>query len=537
MIIIAGLVAGQLIYYGYVYFEKKSNHKKVMDMVDNDITYEWDNLDEQLKLVLEWIDKKHLSKEDWGRLYERAALIYQQQGADMTYYRYLGYALYFLENSDDKDYTVNIYLDLANLYLNNFSIAHAGEMMEKAQEASPFENLENLQVKSYAYRLKGIIEAVKGNYADAEELLNKSLEIVSLSDTGIFEESYIAMSETWLANVYFETGRMDECAKILQKYEDSPLLTQDIYRKILLRDFVVPYYQTKTSYYVALAYKSDQEGNTADFRTYSTTAETLIGTFMDVCENNGYERHELGTLLRMQSEYPVDDPRIQSMLYEKLDSLYTNLMNEQNENYASIIDSQIDDSKNNMAENVERQQNNTYRNILATFIAIIMFIIVIFVIIAILYSNVDGLSSLLNRKKLDKKLGLVKRKGVNYTIIMIDMDNFKNVNDTYGHLSGDLVIQRLGELLSREVKDDVKAYRYGGEEFVILITKDLNKQSEIIAERIRRSMEQERWEFCEDLVITLSIGIATGHGNEDVLKKADENLYKSKQSGKNKITM
>ena len=535
-LVIAVLFLGQLVYYGHISYQKKINHEKVQELIDNQITLTRDNLNEQLELIQEWIDTKHLSNEDLGHLYERASLIYQQQGAEMTYYRYLGYALYYLENSDDKDYTVNIYLDLANFYINNFSYNHALEMLNKAASIKNFDELDNLQVKSYAYRMQAILEAVAGNNEEAEKLLNKSLEVIAMSSTGIYEEAYIAMDEIWLAYIYLESGRMDECGKIIEKYKDSPLLTQEIYREIMLRDFVIPYYETKCYYYSALNYEADQANNAEEFKNMSDKTGEAFYEFMTLCEENGFEKHELSTLLAVIEKYPVSDLGIQEGLYNKLDSLYTRLLEVNNENYASIIDSQIADSEATRADIEKSSARDTYRNIVAIIIVSALMVAYAIMHIVIINSQTDGLSGLLNRKKLDRKLNRLKAKGSVYTVIMLDIDNFKNINDSYGHSSGDLVIQRLGEILQRENKSGVKAFRYGGEEFTLLLTKDAQERASIIAERVRITMESENWAFDKDYKITLSMGIASGSG-EDVLKRSDDNLYISKQTGKNKITM
>ncbi len=537
VLIIAFIIASQFVYYGHINYEKKINHQKVMDLIDNELTYVGADLDEQLDLVLEWIDSKHLSNEDLGRLYERASLIYQQQGAEMTYYRFLGYALYYLEHSNDKDYTINIYLDLANFYANNFSFNRAQNMLDKAESIRSFDEIEDLQVKSYAHRMKGMLAAIEGNYKKAEEFLFKSLDILEADGTDNYKEAYTAMSEVWLAYIYLIGDRADEGMEIMQKYENSPLLTQEIYREILLRDFVVPYYETKTGYLVSMAYAESQKENLADYQQKAEVAVKTLYEFIDICEENGYEKHELNLLLTLENNYPVSDPDIKNMLYSKLDALYTKLLNIQNENYANVIDSQIVDSESIMEEFEVSQEGNTYRNILAIVIACILLAGFSTVHILIIYNKTDGLSNLLNRKRLDRTLARIKTKGASYTIIMIDIDNFKSINDNYGHSSGDIVIQRLGEILQRENKKSVKAFRYGGEEFTLLIVREAQKRTKIIAERIRMTMENEIWDFAKDIKITLSIGIANGQGPEDVMKKADENLYLSKQTGKNKITM
>ncbi|MBP8969815.1 MAG: GGDEF domain-containing protein [Lachnospiraceae bacterium] len=101
---------------------------------------------------------------------------------------------------------------------------------------------------------------------------------------------------------------------------------------------------------------------------------------------------------------------------------------------------------------------------------------------------------------------------------------------------GDKVLQRLGWILSKEESANVTAYRYGGEEFVLILEKEILGSALGVAQRIRTSMEHESWDFDRDKVITLSLGIADGSGDEDVVSKADENLYISKKSGKNRVT-
>ena len=120
---------------------------------------------------------------------------------------------------------------------------------------------------------------------------------------------------------------------------------------------------------------------------------------------------------------------------------------------------------------------------------------------------------------------------------MIDIDDFKQINDTNGHKNGDIVLTRFGQLMQRETPADVHCYRYGGEEFAIILDKKAVPYAGSVGERLRNNMSQQTWEFGENLVITLSVGLATGEGQDDVVGKADENLYNSKATGKNKVTV
>ncbi len=535
-IAIALILFVRIAYLAYVYVEKRTNHTKVQQLIDQDMTYESDALDEQLSLALDWIENRNLADGDKGKLCERVSLIYQLRGDEMSYYRYLGYALYYLSQSDEKDYTVNIYLDLANFYLNNFSYESAQQMVGSAMNVEPFEEIENLQIKSYAYRIQGMLYTLRGEYEAAEERLNKSLEVLALSDTGVFEEAYAAMAEVWLARVYFETGRRGECGLIITKYEDSPLLTQDIFREIMLRDFIIPYEETKCLFIVSGIWDKFDDVTTVEMERELDASSEFVEDFINICDENGYEKHELVTLLRIQNDYPTQKIELKEKMYDTLNRLYTRLLDQQNIKYSDIIESQIMESMYEMSR-YEASEKTDRSMISASIFVILGFMILLaFGLWIVINNSYDGLTQVLNRRQFDRNLETIRKKRREYGIVMMDIDNFKKVNDVYGHPMGDIVLQRLGMILAKEESPYVQAYRYGGEEFVLILKKESLGSALSIAQRIRTTMEHETWDFDPKKVITLSLGIACGSGDDDVVSMADEKLYISKNSGKNRVT-
>lgn len=535
-IAIALILFVRIAYLAGVYIEKITNHSKVQQLIDQNLTYESDTLDEQLSLALDWVENRSLSDADKGKLYERISLIYQLRGEEMPYYRYLGYALYYLRQSDEKDYTINIYLDLANFYLNNFSYDSAQEMIGSAMNVEPFEAIENLQIKSYAYRIQGMLYTARGEYEAAEDCLKKSLDVVSHSESGGFEEAYVAMAEVWLARVYFETDRRGECGLILSKYEDSPLLTQDFYRQIMLRDFVIPYEETKCLFVVSGIWDKYDDVTSMDMKKELDASAEFVAAFIDVCEETGYQKHELVTLLRIQNDYPAQQIEIREKMLDTLNGLYTRLLDQQNIRYSDIIDSQIKESMYEI-ERYELSARTDRSREAAAILVLLGFMILLTIGLWIVINNsYDGLTQVLNRRQFDRNLDAIRKRKREYGIVMMDIDNFKKVNDVYGHPSGDEVLQRLGYILAKEESPYVQAYRYGGEEFALILKKEILGSAVSIAQRIRTTMEHEKWDFDPKKVITLSLGIAGGSGNDDVVSMADEKLYISKNSGKNCVT-
>ena len=153
----------------------------------------------------------------------------------------------------------------------------------------------------------------------------------------------------------------------------------------------------------------------------------------------------------------------------------------------------------------------------------------------------DPLTKLYNRNYLveflKKKIEESKRYGYSLSLAVIDIDFFKKINDTYGHLMGDCVLKELSNILSRHFRDNDLVARYGGEEFVIVMPftslKDACEKMEFLRKEIEKNM------FCNGkLKVTISVGVAQFNKDEtanDLIERADKNLYKAKESGRNRV--
>ncbi|MFA6187687.1 MAG: diguanylate cyclase [Sulfuricurvum sp.] len=157
-------------------------------------------------------------------------------------------------------------------------------------------------------------------------------------------------------------------------------------------------------------------------------------------------------------------------------------------------------------------------------------------------SYIDELTKLHNRKsyneRIEELVSLKKRYGTPFSMIMYDIDNFKSVNDTYGHKVGDNVLLKMSELIKSLLRETDYIFRIGGEEFIILLT-ETNLESAIpAATKICKSVEENLIHITNN-PITISIGLSEvneSDSEETIFKRADELLYKSKNSGKNKVS-
>jgi diguanylate cyclase len=159
----------------------------------------------------------------------------------------------------------------------------------------------------------------------------------------------------------------------------------------------------------------------------------------------------------------------------------------------------------------------------------------------------DGLTGLINRRGFDETLASLlienNERPSSLCMLMADIDYFKNINDTYGHLFGDNVIKAIAELLRRHVKGQDTATRYGGEEFAILLPETSLDGARALAETIRAAVAAcriRRLDSDEQIGnLTLSLGVAAyiqGESATDFLARADRALYASKRLGRNRVT-
>jgi diguanylate cyclase (GGDEF)-like protein len=134
----------------------------------------------------------------------------------------------------------------------------------------------------------------------------------------------------------------------------------------------------------------------------------------------------------------------------------------------------------------------------------------------------------------------MQRSASPFIILMIDLDHFKNINDTYGHASGDLVLQRVAAVCKKQVRNQDIFSRYGGEEFILAMPETSLQNGLYVAERLRRSIDALSTEL-DGIPVSASIGVVETSGEleltlDALINRADEAMYSSKQAGRNRVT-
>jgi two-component system cell cycle response regulator len=157
-------------------------------------------------------------------------------------------------------------------------------------------------------------------------------------------------------------------------------------------------------------------------------------------------------------------------------------------------------------------------------------------------TTIDGLTQVYNRRyfleSLDREMGRAQRYLRDLSLILFDIDHFKAVNDTYGHLAGDYVLKQLAMEIKRRIRREDILARYGGEEFAIILPELDNTSAMHFGEKIRRIASEANFRFDEtDIPVTVSVGVTTlepaVRDSASFIKRVDEKLYRAKSDGRN----
>ena len=157
----------------------------------------------------------------------------------------------------------------------------------------------------------------------------------------------------------------------------------------------------------------------------------------------------------------------------------------------------------------------------------------------------DGLTKLYNSRsfysQLETEVDRFNRYKHPLALLLLDLDHFKDYNDTYGHLEGDKVLVRFSQIIKSCLRTNDTAYRYGGEEFTVILPETGGEEAGTVAQRIRTALESERFSPIngKEVKITISIGVTEYQPKEELstfIQRADRAMYRSKQKGRNMVS-
>jgi two-component system, cell cycle response regulator len=159
-------------------------------------------------------------------------------------------------------------------------------------------------------------------------------------------------------------------------------------------------------------------------------------------------------------------------------------------------------------------------------------------------TTIDGLTQVFNRRyfedTLDRELSRSRRYQRTLSLVMIDVDHFKKINDSWGHLAGDHVLKEVARLIGSRIRREDVLARYGGEEFALVLPEIDHRGALVMAEKARKLVEKQTFTFDEVRIpVTISAGVASLQKKKDdgpeLVRRADEKLYEAKKAGRNQV--
>lgn len=488
------------------------------------VKYKDETVYSDLQILLELSSKKY-SDSFLGFINERISFLYKSMGDDLHYYTSLGKALYYLEKGQNFQTMLNLYADLIDYqYIPNGNYDLAEQILLKIESIERVEGIKETRMKTTIYRIKGDVAYYAENYEFASEMYAVAEQVLQESakpEQGFF----LPIAEVHEARNLIELGKFSEAEKLLEKYieiEGHGGPQNYPFEDVVIKLRTIPLYQTACCIYA----------HNGDYENLKTCIERLI----DYAYKQSFERMALITLQKIKTEYALP-PEIESFFRKKLDSLYYVIYLIDSKSYTDLCNSQINSTISLLEEaefiRAEKRRNSVIIGSFGLLCAVLAF----FALKIKQKSYIDELTGTFNRKYLNKKLAINEKRNIPYSVLMLDIDDFKHVNDTFGHDAGDIVLQSIGEILNYRCRSKkIEAFRYGGEEFTLLIYDTEILSPLAVAESIRREIMEQSWYFNER--VTVSIGVADSTNSDKTLpliKQADIFLYYAKKHGKNQV--
>lgn len=517
VIILSAIVVCFLFFAGsdlYSTFARKTNQK----LISNAFELFDENPDADVPSALTPIlERTGLSPFQKYQLYARLSEAYFQSGKMDDFLEVIGYALFYSSFCKQIEETVYFYALLAQYYLELGADKSGYEMILNARLERNFYSLENPVIQSQALHAYGRFLLYESDFEDAIKAQNQMEE-----NAKILEESKDPLAKDKMrCSLAFKAYIMMCQGNTEQSYQ----LAKDVYEKYFnpeeklshftVYDFLLPIIWVKTHWAIrnhyyerAIEFNHEYGRLTRKYnfimKKTSLSKELLFALPYSMVD----ERNQLSTEIALDTD----------MLSQTFLENFTGLTGEKLSNVMQNL---------RYTTELEASRRAIHRNIALNLMVFLFFILIIFVV----YSEIqiDGLTKLRNRRALNMKIGHLSTSGKKYSAIMIDIDNFKKLNDTYGHDFGDEVLRGVAQILLNAENKYIKSYRYGGEEMVVIMEHYDFERSVRLSESLRNEISIKKWR--KDVHVTASFGL--GFEMQDTLKEADENMYVAKQKGKN----
>jgi len=460
---------------------------------------------------------KNLTVQQKARIYLDLTLQYYLDTRIDRFLDVVGYGIFYNIKAGKEENAIYLYSMLSNYYLEIGADNSAYEMILKARKLKNFYRIEDPVTKMQALHIYGRYLVHEDDFEDAikaQSRIAKVAEELSHERPDIGQE-YQRAVQAFTAYITLLQGDTDKAQVLADQMYGNGLGDTSGVTHFEAYDYHIPLMYVKT--HCAL-----RKGN-------FTEAIRFGMEYARICKQFNFTMKKIQLFNEILFALPESMTEERKLLSEQqaLDSdiLAQTFLDNFTRQTGSELDSVMDGL--NFSEDLRQGRSRLFHGVLFS----ILVFLLLFYILCIVYiqTQIDGLTRLRNRRALDVRIGRFAALGKRYSAIMLDIDNFKRLNDTFGHDFGDYVLQEVAQILLNNESHNVKCYRYGGEEMVAFIERLNFDQTIRLAEKIRSEIADTKWE--KDVRVTASLGL--GFDKQEPVKEADANMYVAKQKGKN----
>ena len=511
-------VFGWLINHAVVVHDRNANVKKI-DSEIHKMGYAQNMIEHDLEILDGLLSLRHLTTAQLGELYMLKSTLYYTNNDMTSFFETVGNALFYEEKAENTDDMVYLYANMAKYFHEVGDTAEAKAMIDKAYSIRPFYECQNVFTKLQALQVYSRIAVEKGDF---ETALRAADQIIADS------ESEFINSFNQNLSVYYR--RSGEVVKVLvtlfrndfkKAYEDSKALRQKYYSQ----DEIVSQFNA-FDFYLPLLYV--QSVSACQLGHYGESLDYLK-QYSDFCDQYFFTKLKLSLSKKIMLLLPHAMEKERTALFVSISDVAEKFEQDMLEGFTRMTRDKFLTMIDSLSEKTDMRESRL-RSIKQAYLNLTVLLFLLLVIVSLYYQlQLDGLTRLNNRASLNARVRRFSLMNKKYAAIMVDIDNFKRLNDTYGHAFGDYVLKYVAGVLASAEGRGITAYRYGGEEFVIII-----EQNDL--EKAIRVSENLRSTICRNVLdkgvrVTASFGI--GMVPDNPIEQADKNMYKAKESGKN----
>jgi diguanylate cyclase (GGDEF)-like protein/PAS domain S-box-containing protein len=360
-------------------------------------------------------------------------------------------------------------------------------------------------------------ENIKGNSTgpDEIELISKEGRLIPVEiNTSVVQRMGQEIVLAFVRDIT-ERKRAEEALKESEnKYR---LLADNIHDVVFFMDMNLNYTYISPSVKLLRGYEPEEAMKHTPVETVTPSSVDLaLRTLFEILETEKSEPRELNISRTLQLEMSRKDGT--TVWVETKASI----VRDENQRPVGIMGVTRDITERKQAEDTLRKSEQIYREL----------------------SIIDDLTQLYNSRhfyaQLEREIERANRYKQPLTLLLLDLDKFKEFNDTYGHVEGDYVLSRLGQVVKRCLRETDSAYRYGGEEFTIILPMTTNEEGMVTAQRIQTELRKESFSPALDqkVYMTVSIGLTQYKPKEEMktfVQRVDQLMYQAKKNGRDRI--